>query len=69
LSKWRPGKIALLASADLKVGLELATSEITDEGMKELTRLKQLQSLNLADTTISDKGLENALASFRSCGG
>ena len=48
-----------LTKADLdKVRrLSLFNTKITDEGLKEVAKLKQLTYLNLADTQITDAGL------------
>ena len=55
---WTPGMIANLPQPRTAFGLDLSGSVLTDVGLKELARLKSLQSLNLEHTQITDAGLK-----------
>jgi hypothetical protein len=40
-------------------GSLIGGTQVTDAGMKEVARLKDLQSLNISNTPVTDKGLKH----------
>ncbi|GAG37153.1 unnamed protein product, partial [marine sediment metagenome] len=51
------GKLNVLPPPEVPFGLTLSNTKVTDAGLKELAGLKQLQSLNLFRTKVTDAGL------------
>lgn len=57
-SEWKEGVLMKLPDPGAAFGLDLNSTQITDEGMKELAGLKDLQMLNLQETPVTDAGLK-----------
>jgi hypothetical protein len=51
-------EVPLPKSAQEITSLDLAGTEVTDKGLKQLAELKNLATLDLQDTKVSDKGLK-----------
>jgi Leucine-rich repeat (LRR) protein len=56
--RWQAGMVAKLPAPDVRFGLYLNGTQVTDVDLKELAGLKQLQALNLGFTKTTDAGLK-----------
>lgn len=57
--QWKPRLMVDLPAPEQEFGLELANSQMTDDGMRELSRFKHLHSLKLGYTNVTDAGLQH----------
>ena len=64
-SVWTAGVLPKLPVPGAAFGLSLGRAKVTDAGLKELTGLKSLQSLNLVGAKVTDAGLKE-LAGLKS---
>jgi hypothetical protein len=58
LGPWRAGMVAKLPVPEAPFGLDLYNTEVTDDGLKELSNLRNLTTLNLSRTNVTDAGLK-----------
>lgn len=58
LRPWQAGLLHKLPAPERSFGLYLGGTEITDAGLKELVRFKELQYLYLGRTPVTDAGLK-----------
>jgi hypothetical protein len=65
--KWKDGIVAKLPVPEAPFGLDLAKTEITDTGLKELASLKTLTSLALCETKVTDDAVEALRKAFPKC--
>ncbi|OWK37783.1 hypothetical protein [Fimbriiglobus ruber] len=56
--KWKDGVVGKLPAPEASFGLDLAKTEVTDAGLKELANLKNLASLALCETKVTDAAVE-----------
>ncbi len=56
-SAWKDGLLVALPAPEQAFGLALYSTSLTDTGLKEIARLKQLRILNLGNTQVTDAGL------------
>jgi len=54
---WKKGIFDSLPNPDFPFGIALTDSDITDDGLKDLSRFSNLETLNLSWTRITGKGL------------
>jgi RNA polymerase sigma factor (sigma-70 family) len=59
LFEWKAGVLSKLPAPDQAFGICLGNSNVTDAGLKELARFKQLQMLDISLNKITDAGLKN----------
>jgi len=57
-SKWKDGVVPKLPTPESPFGLYLPKTEILDGGLKELAKLKNLTSLCLCETKVTDAAVE-----------
>ena len=65
--KWKDGIVAKLPVPEAGFGLDLAKTEVTDSGLKELAKLKKLSSLTLCETEVTDSGVEQLQKALPKC--
>ena len=65
--KWKGGLIAKLPLPEAPFGLDLAGTEVSDEGLKELANLKHLTSLTLCETKVTDAAVEKLRKALPKC--
>jgi len=63
---WKEGLLAKLLPHRMRSDSTLAAPQITDAGLKELARLKNLHTLSLYGTRVTDAGLKE-LAGLKNC--
>lgn len=56
--RWSPGQLEKLPALDVPFGLSIGNTRVTNAGLKELAKLKNLQMLKLFSTEVSDAGLK-----------
>src|SRR5262245_2121566 len=59
---WKEGVLPKLPAPESPFGLSLASTQVTDAGLKELAALKSLQSLHLRATQVTGAGLKELAA-------
>ena len=62
--RWENGLLAKLPNPETPFGLDLSGSRITDDGLKEIVNLTNLQSLSLGGCKVTDRGIKE-LANFK----
>jgi len=67
ISEWRAGMLAKLPAPARAFGLFLRFSGVTDAGLKELAGLKQLTTLNLLGTQVTDAGRKELQKALPEC--
>lgn len=66
-AKWKDGVVAKLPAPAAAFGLDLARTEITDAGLKELARFKTLTTLTLCETKVTDAAVEALQKALPKC--
>jgi hypothetical protein len=64
---WKDGVVAKLPAPGSAFGLDLARTEITDEGLKELANFKHLSTLTLCETKVTDGAVESLQKALPKC--
>ena len=65
--KWKDGVVAKLPVPEAPIGLDLSKTELMDAGLKELANLKNLTSLSLCDTKVTDAAVEELQKALPKC--
>ncbi|MFO0824692.1 MAG: hypothetical protein U0792_16505 [Gemmataceae bacterium] len=65
--KWKDGVVAKLPAPEGRFGLDLAKTEITDTGLKELANLKHLALACLCETKATDDAVEALRKALPKC--
>lgn len=65
--KWKDGVVAKLPVPETAFGLDLAKTEITDTGLKELANLKGLRLTCLCETKVTDAAVEALRKALPKC--
>lgn len=65
--KWKDGLVAKLPIPEAPFGLDLSKTEVMDAGLKELAKLKNLTSLCLCDTAVTDAAVEELQKALPKC--
>lgn len=66
-AKWKDGVVSKLPAPEAPFGLDLAKTEVTDTGLKELAALKRLTSLALCETKVTDDAVEALRKALPKC--
>lgn len=66
-AKWKDGVVAKLPAPEAPFGLDLARTEVTDSGLKELAHLKHLHTLTLCETRVTDGAVERLQKALPKC--
>lgn len=66
-AKWKDGVVSKLPAPEAAFGLDLAKTDLTDTGLKELTGLKHLTSLALCETKVTDDAVEALRKALPKC--
>ncbi len=66
-AKWTDGVVTKLPAPETAFGLDLAKSEVTDTGLKELANLKSLALLCLCETKVTDPAVEALRKALPKC--
>jgi hypothetical protein len=66
-AKWKDGVVSKLPAPGAPFGLDLAKTDVTDAGLKELTSLKHLTSLALCETKVTDAAVEALRKALPKC--
>ncbi len=66
-ARWADGVVAKLPAPASPFGLDLARTEVTDTGLKELARFKTLSTLTLCETKVTDGAVERLQAALPKC--
>ena len=64
---WKDGVVAKLPPPAVPFGLDLAGTQVTDAGLKELAGLKILHALYLGGTRVTDAGLKELRKALPGC--
>jgi hypothetical protein len=65
--KWKDGVVAKLPVPEAPFGLDLSKTELMDAGLKELANLKNLTSLSLCETKVTDDAVEKLQKALPKC--
>jgi hypothetical protein len=65
--KWKDGVVAKLPVPEVPFGLDLSGTEVMDDGLKELAKLKYLTRLCLCDTKTTDEAVEKLQKALLKC--
>jgi hypothetical protein len=65
--KWKDGVVAKLPAPGAAFGLDLAKTELTDSGLKELANLKHLTLACLCETKATDAAVEALRKALPKC--
>ncbi|MCE9561468.1 MAG: hypothetical protein K8U57_05385 [Planctomycetes bacterium] len=66
-AKWKDGVVPKLPVPEASFGLDLAKTEILDAGLKELAKLKNLTTLTLCETKVTDSAVEELRKVLTKC--
>jgi hypothetical protein len=64
---WKSGVIAKLPAPNAPFGLDLVSTRVTDGGLKELAPLKNLTTLKLRETKVTDVGVAELRKALPNC--
>jgi hypothetical protein len=65
--KWKDGSVAKLPVPESPFGLDLAKTDVTDTGLKELAALKTMSLLALCETKVTDEAVEKLQKAIPKC--
>ena len=66
-AKWKDGVVAKLPVPESAFALDLAKTEVTDTGLKELADLKSMTLLTLCETKVTDEAVEKLRKALSKC--
>ena len=65
--KWKADVVAKLPAPEVPFGLDLAKTDVADAGLKELAKVKNLSSLCLCETKVTDDAVEALRKALPKC--
>lgn len=66
-AKWKDGVAAKLPAPGVPFGIDLAKTEVGDDGLKELAGFTTLTSLTLCETKVTDAAVEKLQKALPKC--